>query len=102
MTQPLPEPVPGNTETAAAPESTAASAPARDLNRTIGSHFKMIFLVIVGFTVMFWLAHFGLLLFTVDPERPEIKDALETTKIAGFSGLGTIFGLLGGAVGGKL
>ncbi|OAR22374.1 hypothetical protein A8W25_22225 [Streptomyces sp. ERV7] len=105
MTQSLPEPLPANADTAPAPAANpvvAASAPAAgDLTVTVGSHFKMIFIVIVGLTVMFWAVHFGLL-FTTDPEKPEIKDALETTKIAGFSSLGTILGLLGGAVSGKL
>ncbi|MFD3911209.1 hypothetical protein [Streptomyces sp. NPDC058603] len=107
MTQPLPESLPANavggqTAVETAAQSGAIAAPAAgDMSVTVGAHFKMIFLVIVGLTLMFWLAHFGLL-FTADPEKPEIKDALETTKIAGFSSLGTILGLLGGAISGRL
>ncbi|MEH0470874.1 hypothetical protein QA943_18800 [Streptomyces sp. B21-097] len=107
MSQPAPESATGNGDATTAnagpvaPAAPAAPLAADQLAVTVSSHFKMIFLVIVGLTFMFWLAHFGLL-FTADPEKPEIKDALETTKIAGFSSLGTILGLLGGAVSGKL
>ncbi|WP_405561909.1 hypothetical protein [Streptomyces sp. NBC_01180] len=105
MSQPLPEPRTTSLDATAAnagsPPATPVPPTADNLTVTVSSHFKMIFLVIVGLTLMFWMAHFGLL-FTSDPERPEIKDALETTKIAGFSSLGTILGLLGGAVSGKV
>lgn len=101
MTQSLPESGASNSSASVANVSAPATPTADGLTVTVTSHFKMIFLVVVGLTVMFWMIHFGLL-FTTNPERPEIQDALETTKIAGFSSLGTILGLLGGAVSGKV
>ncbi|MFD9062798.1 hypothetical protein ACFVZ3_14910 [Kitasatospora purpeofusca] len=96
----------GGSQTAAVPAQ--ASPPSVDApvgqsplisEVTVGAHFKMIFITVVGFTAAFWVAYFSLVTFGGDSEQ--VKGAIDTFKIAGFSGIGTIFGLFGGVMGAK-
>ncbi|MCX4653897.1 hypothetical protein OG249_18655 [Streptomyces microflavus] len=84
------------------PAGTAQGSPAGEGSAatTEGSRlqipFRTIFWTVVSFTAAFWIAYLVLVVF--GPQSDEAKTAIETLKTAGTSGIGTIFGLAGGAL----
>ena len=91
MNEPVPQGTPANSPSQPGEQAPAAATPFQ-------IHFKTIFWTVVGFTGLFWLSFLALAVF--GPHTDEAKTAMETFKNAGLSGVGTIFGLAGGALNG--
>ncbi|MER7346409.1 hypothetical protein ABT390_13560 [Streptomyces aurantiacus] len=106
MTSPSgPQPQPDETTGSSAPTGEQLPQPGPNGDPTAGAliaidaHFKMIFIVVVAFTAAFWLGYYGLIIFGSESETT--KNAADTLKTAASSGVGSIFGLLGGAATGR-
>lgn len=87
MSQPQPSP---QEDSSASKDSSASAA-------LVSPNFKMIFITVVGLTVLLFIAGWSTALIVEKPDE-DLKKFMETCNTLTTGGFGAIFGLFGGKI----